>query len=68
MEYAIVKFPEEADARGIVPLKWISSDENTCVYPNVNTDERRDKLVRLNVDPEDAWESFSVKLLKKYGT
>lgn len=66
--YAIVKFIEENDAPGIVCLHWLDKDNNTCVYPNVRTNEARDRLLKKQVGPSPDWSSCRVKVLQKYNT
>lgn len=64
--YAIVKFVDEWDAPGIACSHWIHQDEKTCLYPNVRTNEARDKLLRKLVQPAQDWISCRIKILHKY--
>ena len=63
--YAVVKFVDESDAPGIVCTHWISEDENFCQYPNVKTNEARDKLLRKLAQPAQDWDSCHIKVLHK---
>ncbi|XP_049763694.1 uncharacterized protein LOC126092234 isoform X1 [Schistocerca cancellata] len=67
-KFAIVKFPEEDDALGIIALCWIQNDGTTCLYPPVTTDSKRNKLLREEALPLQSWSSHKISLMKKYAT
>ena len=64
--YAIVKFVDESDAPGIVCTHWITPDGKFCQYPNVRTNEARDKLLRKLAQPAQDWNTCHIKILHKY--
>ncbi|KAF2895453.1 hypothetical protein ILUMI_10725 [Ignelater luminosus] len=66
-EYAIVRFIAEDDAPGIVTINWICEDDK-CRYPNVRTNEARDKLLKSNAKPTEEWITCPIKMLSKYET
>ncbi|GBN38581.1 hypothetical protein AVEN_107682-1, partial [Araneus ventricosus] len=66
--YALVKFLDESDAPGIVCSHWINKFQNVCLYPNVRTNEARDKLLRKCADPGQDWSSCRIKILHNYGS
>lgn len=65
--YAIVKFTEEDDALGIVCDKWILDEGTICLYPNVSTDERRERLLKTEAVPKEDWITCPIKILHRYG-
>lgn len=65
--FAIVKFTQEDDALGIVALKWVSYDDSWTFYPNVTTNEKRDKIIRLQVEPGKEWLKCPIQIMHKYG-
>ncbi|XP_047109233.1 uncharacterized protein LOC124777770 isoform X3 [Schistocerca piceifrons] len=67
-KFAIVKFPEEDDALGIIALCWIQNDGTTCLYPPVTTDSKRNKLLREEALPLQSWSSHKISLMKKYAS
>lgn len=64
--YAIVKFIDEKDAPGIICVHWMNDEENRCQYPNVRTNEARDKLLQKLAVPEQNWITCPIKVLHKY--
>lgn len=66
-KFAIVKFPNENDARGIVPMCWVDDSESFCFYPTVTTNEMRDSLIKSEQPPADDWPRHALVILKKYG-
>ncbi|XP_049816187.1 uncharacterized protein LOC126263178 isoform X3 [Schistocerca nitens] len=67
-KFAIIKFPAEDDALGIIALCWIQNDGTTCLYPPVTTDSKRNKLLREEALPLQSWSSHKISLMKKYAT
>lgn len=66
--FVIVTFIDEDDAPGIVASNWIKPDGNTCYYPNVRTEEMKNKLLRKMTEPEDTTRpQYRIKILKRYG-
>lgn len=65
--FVIVTFVNEDDAPGIVASNWINPHGNTCYYPNVRTEEMKNKLLRKRADPEESWPQYQIKILKRYG-
>ncbi|XP_061711516.1 uncharacterized protein LOC133520847 [Cydia pomonella] len=63
--FAIVTFVDEADAPGIIASNWVIN-ENLCSYPNVRTEELKDKLLKRKAEPEDKWPQYKIKILKYY--
>lgn len=59
-------FVNENDAPGIVASNWIK-DRQTCYYPNVRTEETKNKHLKRMVDPESTWPQYNMKILKTYG-
>ncbi|KAF5271421.1 hypothetical protein FQR65_LT17617 [Abscondita terminalis] len=66
--YAIVKFIDEDDALGIIPLNWVSENEDLCYFPNIKSDSVREKLIRIRADYEESWILCPIKILHKYET
>lgn len=64
--FVIVTFVDEDDAPGIVASNWII-DSKTCYYPNVRSEEMKNKLLIRTVDPEVTWPQYSIRILKDYG-
>ena len=58
--YAVIEFAG-TDAGGceVVPLKWISGDQKFCTWPPRNLK----KSVELQLEPEQTWTSYSIKLI-----
>lgn len=66
--FVIVTFVDEDDAPSIVASNWIKSDGNTCYYPNVRTEEMKNKLLRKMTLPDNtSWPQYRIKILKRYG-
>lgn len=65
--FAIVKFPKENDARGIIPLSWVDEGECFCFYPTVTTNEMRDSLIKSETSPTEDWPKHEMVILKKFG-
>ncbi|XP_073956617.1 uncharacterized protein isoform X2 [Choristoneura fumiferana] len=67
--FVIVKFVDEDDAPGIIASNWIVND-CSCYYPNVRTEELKDKLLKKKAEPEpgDTWTQYKIKILKYYET
>lgn len=66
--FAIVKFPNENGARGIIPLTWVDEDdERYCSYPIVTTNEMRDSLIKNEAHPTQDWPKHKMVIMKKYG-
>ncbi|GBP54644.1 hypothetical protein EVAR_35906_1 [Eumeta japonica] len=66
--FVIVTFIYEDDAPGIVVSIWIDTHGNTCYYPNVRTEEMKNKLLRKMAKPEKSWPQYQIKALKRYET
>jgi hypothetical protein len=64
--YAIVKFIDEDDALGVVCTSWITNSGSECFYPNVRSDERRDRMLKMQSSPEPGWVSSRIKIMQKY--
>ncbi|XP_028158432.1 uncharacterized protein LOC114351417 [Ostrinia furnacalis] len=65
--FFLVTFLDEDDAPGIVSSKWLI-DTNTCYYPNVRTEEIKNKLLKKMAAPEATWSQYQIKILKSYET
>lgn len=65
-KFAVVLFTDENDAPGLIALKWANETNNMCYYPNVLTNERRDKLIELEAQPTNAWIKCPIKILHMY--
>lgn len=65
--FIIVTFVDEDDAPSIVASNWINPDGNTCYYPNVRTEEMKNKLLRKMITPRNTWPTYRIKILKRYG-
>lgn len=65
--FVIVTFVDENNAPGIVASNWIKEDGNTCFYPNVRTEDLKEKLLRKMAAPDDLWQQYKIKILKGYG-
>ncbi|GBP74974.1 hypothetical protein EVAR_56265_1 [Eumeta japonica] len=65
--FVIVTFINEDDAPGIVVSTWIDPRGNTCYYPNVRTEEMKNKLLRKMAEPDKSWPQYQIKVLKRYG-
>ncbi|KAF5277588.1 hypothetical protein FQR65_LT15933 [Abscondita terminalis] len=66
-KFAIVKYTEENDALGIIPLKWTSFEEDICHFPPIRSSETQEKLVRREEEPGDNWILCPIQILHKYG-
>ncbi|GBP73483.1 hypothetical protein EVAR_29375_1 [Eumeta japonica] len=66
--FVIVTFINEDDAPGIVVSTWIDPRGNTCYYPNVRTEEMKNKLLRKMAEPDKSWPQYQIKVLKRYET
>ncbi|CAH2083611.1 unnamed protein product [Euphydryas editha] len=66
--FVIVTFVNEDDAPGIVASNWINPHGNTCYYPNVHTEEMKNKLLKKRADPDESWPQYQIKVLKRYET
>ncbi|KAG8173037.1 hypothetical protein JTE90_025020 [Oedothorax gibbosus] len=64
--YAVVLFVDENDAPGVVCTTWIAETNNSCRYPNVRTNEARDRCLKEFHTPEDNWAICRIKILKYY--
>lgn len=64
--YAIVRFIVKDDAPGIVAVNWINDNGTNCKYPNVRTNEARDKLLKQTAKPAEGWITCPIKVLSKY--
>lgn len=67
--FAIVKFTEEDDAPGIIPLSWLTNDYSMCHYPEAKTDQMRERLIKNAVNPQDKmykWQLFNVQVMHFY--
>lgn len=66
-QYAIVQFIDEADAPGVVALQWCNVYKTKWYYPNVLSNESRDKLLKTRVEPQENWWSCSIEVMHEYG-
>lgn len=65
--FLIVTFVNEDDAPGIITSNWLI-DSKTCYYPNVRTEEMKNKLLKRMAEPEvSLWPEYHIKVLKRYG-
>ncbi|GBN58412.1 hypothetical protein AVEN_246376-1 [Araneus ventricosus] len=46
-----MRFTNEEDAPGILSTKWIDTRNNTCWYPNVRTEEKKNELLVSHASP-----------------
>ncbi len=61
--FAVVEFKEKAEVE-VVPLNWISKDGKFCSWPSITgagAAQKISKAVQNKVEPNDNWESFTVK-------
>lgn len=65
--FVIATFVDEGDAPSIVSSNWIHQDGDTCYYPNVRTEEMKNKLLKKMIMPDDTWPQYRIKILKGYG-
>ncbi|KAG8180947.1 hypothetical protein JTE90_024696 [Oedothorax gibbosus] len=64
--HAVVLFVDEDDAPGVVCTSWIAETNDCCIYPNVKTNEARDRYLKEIHTPEDNWAICRIKILKYY--
>lgn len=64
--FVVVIFLDEDDAPGIVSSNWII-DDTTCYYPNVRTEEMKNKLLQRMAEPDNTWPQYKIKIIKRYG-
>lgn len=65
--FLIVTFVDENDAPGIVASNWVVNN-STCYYPNVRTEEMKNKLLKRMADPDEStWPQYEIRILKSYG-
>ncbi|GBM62036.1 hypothetical protein AVEN_103342-1 [Araneus ventricosus] len=68
MDFAIIRFTDEEDAPGIVSTKWIDTRNNTCWYPNVRTEEKKNKLLVSHASPKKEWLNCPMRILKTFSS
>jgi hypothetical protein len=66
MNFAVVTFPEEDDALGIIPMNWIVGN-GVCKYPIVKSDFTKNKMISAMVEPKKEWLECKIRILHKYG-
>lgn len=54
-KFGIVKYLDEDDALGIIPLIWVSLDETYCRFPTLQSDKMREKLIQTEAEPAEHW-------------
>lgn len=64
MSFVIVRFTEENGAPGIVAANWITADKQGCFYPNVRSDEAKEKLLKKLAKPDETWPHYPKKCCK----
>ncbi|KAK9707644.1 protein of unknown function (DUF4806) [Popillia japonica] len=66
-KFAIVKYRDEDNSIGIIPLNWIFSNESSCLYPPaITSDTARDKLVMTEAEPIfGKWIVCNIRILHK---
>lgn len=67
MNYAIVRFTAEEDSPGVISTNWINKDKNSCLFPNVQSEYQKNKLIISRRSPEENWISCPIKILKEFG-
>ncbi|KAF5278231.1 hypothetical protein FQR65_LT15720 [Abscondita terminalis] len=51
----------------LLHVSWITK-KNFCFYPNVKTDEARDKLLKTCAEPSENWKKCRIKVLRYFQT
>ncbi|KAK4882481.1 hypothetical protein RN001_005800 [Aquatica leii] len=64
--YAIVTFPNEKDAPGIIATNWVDYVRNICYYPNVESHVK--KLLMNRTAPEKTWNEHPIRILKEFNS
>ncbi|KAF5277319.1 hypothetical protein FQR65_LT16009 [Abscondita terminalis] len=64
--YAIVTFPNEKDAPGIIATNWIDYVRSICYYPNVETEVKKNQLLMNRTAPGKTWNEDPIRILKEF--
>ncbi|KAK4887069.1 hypothetical protein RN001_003340 [Aquatica leii] len=64
--YAIVTFPNEKDAPGIIATNGVDYVRNICYYPNVESHVK--KLLMNRTAPEKTWNEHPIRILKEFNS
>lgn len=63
--FAVVTYPEEDNAYGVVPVKWMRNGK-TCFFPNFVSEQKKNALVKAQAAPKQNWSIYNVTVLKYY--